>query len=567
MTPTSRAALAAALLALAACGGAEGVTGTEFPIDPPPTGPTAPTAPTAPNTGPTAVRITPRTTTLVPGASARLSAGATDAAGNLLPDASVTWVSLDATTVSAGAGGTIAALKVGNARIVAISGTGRDTAIVSVTTTPPPPVASVSVTPDVLTLAPGAGQQLAALARDGAGTPLTDRPIGWSSSAASIATVTANGYVRGVASGSALVVVAAEGRADTVHVTVRVPGSAPAPATVTSVSISPAAVELAIQGTQQLLVSAFDAEGQVMTGRPVTWTSAATGIATVSSSGRVTAVAAGTTTVRATVDGVTAEVAVRVTPPLATPATMTTSVSSVSIGAGATYDVTATLRDDDGAAVTGYDIAWSSANAAVATVSSTGRITAVANGTTKLTVTGSGLTAEVAVTVAGDASTVSVGITPSSFGSVGRVGASTVLLPSVLVAGDDDPAGLTTLQAIAIFSLADVPAGATVSSATLGITIDTAAVFGAPYGLGTLHAERTTAVDANAAAPAADAVLLASAPTPAIAAELKTLVQAALAAGDDYVAVRIRFASPSNANGQTDQLELAIGSLAVSWAR
>src|SRR5690606_21166504 len=143
----------------------------------------------------------------------------------------------------------------------------------------------------------------------------------------------------------------------------------------------------------------------------------------------------------------------------------------------------------------------------------------------------------------------------------------TVLLPSVLVLGDDDPAGLGALQAIAIFSLADVPAGAAITTARLDVSIDTAATFGKPYTLGALYAERTTTIDVATAAPGAGSVLLASKPTVAIAAELKTLVQAAIAAGDDYVAVRFRFAQAGNGNDQTDQLELAIGALAVSWSR
>lgn len=567
MTPISRAALAAALLALAACGGADGVTDPTLPIEPTiPTTPTTPTSPT-PTVPAAAVRISPRQTTLLPGASARLTASAMDAAGNLLPDATITWVSLDATTVSASAGGQVGGLKVGLARIVAISGAARDTAVVSVTTTPPPPVGSVAVTPQVLTIAPGAGQQLAALARDAGGTPLTDRPLAWSSTAPAVATVTAAGYVRGVATGSALVVVSSEARADTVRVTVSAPGGQPAQAIVTTVSIAPAALDLTVGGTQQLLASAFDAEGRAVSGRAVTWGSANGGVAAVSATGVVTAVAAGTTTVTATVDGVPAEITVRVSPPAPVPTSVVASATSLALVAGGTHDATATLRDQNGAAMGGYNIAWSTGNAAVATVSATGRITAVNNGTTTITASAAGLSARITVTVTGGsgASGGSLSLAASSFGSVAVSGGQTVLLPSVLVVGDDDPAGLSGLQAIAIFSLGGVPAGATISSAKLDVAIDTAATFGNPYALGALYAERTTTIDVATAAPGATSLLLASTATPAISAELRTLVQAAIAAGDDYVAIRFRFAQPSNANAQTDQVELAIGSLALSW--
>lgn len=566
MTPTFRAASAAALLALGACAGADGVTDPSLPIEPTiPTTPTTPTSPT-PTVAAAAVRIMPRQTTLVPGASARLTASATDAAGNLLPDATVTWVSLDATTASASAGGLVGGLKVGLARIVAISGAARDTAVVTVATTPPPPVGSVSVTPDVLTLAPGAGQQLAALTRDADGVPVTDRPMAWTSTAPAVATVTAAGYVRGVAAGSALVVVASEARADTVRVTVRVPGTQPAPAIVTTVSVAPAALDLVVGGTQQAAASAFDAEGSAVSGRTVTWASADAGIASVSASGVVSGLAEGTTTVTATIDGVAAELAVRVTPPAPAPTAIVTSAKTLALSAGATSDVTATVRDQTGAPMSGYNITWTTANAAVATVSATGRITAVNNGTTTITASAAGLTAKVTVTVTGGTSqSGSLSIAPGSFGSVALSSGGTVLLPGVLVAGDDDPAGLTGLQAIAIFPLASLPAGSTVGSATVGVTIDTLAAFGQPYALGALYAERTTVIDVATAAPGTGAVLLATAPTATLEANVTALVQAAIAAGDDYVAIRFRFAGATNANAQTDQIELAIGSLAITW--
>ena len=567
MTSITRVALAAALLALAGCSAADGLTDPPLPIEPVgPTDPTSPTSPTAPTVPAANLRITAPQTTLLPGANARLTASATDAAGNLLPEATITWVSLDATTVSASAGGLVGALKAGKARIIALSGSARDTAEVVVVTTPPPPVGSVSVTPHVLTIAPGAGQQLAALTRDTDGVPVTDRPVTWTSTAPAVATVTAAGYVRGVAGGSALVVVASEKKADTVRVSVRAPGTQPAPAIVTTVSIAPAAVDLTVGRTKPLTASAFDADGRAVSGRAAAWTSVNAGVASVSSSGTVTAVAEGTTTVRATIDGVTADVTVRVTAPAPVPGSIVVSTKTLALTAGGTADVTAQLLDQSGAPLAGYNIAWGTAHAGIATVTTTGRVTAVNNGTTTITASAAGISATITITVTGGSTPVSsMSVRASSYGSAGRSGTSTVLLPSVLIAGDDDPAKLTALQGIVIFSLADVPPGATLSSAKLAVTIDTAAAFGRPYALGALYAERTTTIDVNAAAPDAGSLFLASAPKASVTAELKALVQAALAAGDDYVAVRFRFAKATNANGQTDQLELAVGALVLGW--
>ena len=59
----------------------------------------------------------------------------------------------------------------------------------------PAPVASVSVTPAAATVIIGKTTQLAAVAKDTAGNVLTARAIAWTTSAASVATVDANGRV------------------------------------------------------------------------------------------------------------------------------------------------------------------------------------------------------------------------------------------------------------------------------------------------------------------------------------------------------------------------------------
>jgi uncharacterized protein YjdB len=54
---------------------------------------------------------------------------------------------------------------------------------------------------------------------------------------------------------------------------------------------------------QQLTVTPYDADGNVLTGRSCTWSSSDNTIATVSAAGRVTRVGLGTVTVTATCEG------------------------------------------------------------------------------------------------------------------------------------------------------------------------------------------------------------------------------------------------------------------------
>jgi len=75
------------------------------------------------------------------------------------------------------------------------------------------------------------------------------------------------------------------------------------PAPVATVAVSPATVSVGIGGTQQFSATLKDASGNVLTGRTVTWTSSALSVATITGSGLVTALLAGTTTIRATSEG------------------------------------------------------------------------------------------------------------------------------------------------------------------------------------------------------------------------------------------------------------------------
>ena len=82
-------------------------------------------------------------------------------------------------------------------------------------------VASVAVTPAVVTIGPTDTLRLIAVAKDAAGTPLTGRTITWSTSDPSRATVSTSGLVTGVAAGSATISATAEGKAGQSAITVK----------------------------------------------------------------------------------------------------------------------------------------------------------------------------------------------------------------------------------------------------------------------------------------------------------------------------------------------------------
>src|SRR5690348_5093837 len=90
----------------------------------------------------------------------------------------------------------------------------------SSTTTPPSPVASVSVLPAAATLLPGETLRLVATAMDASRDTLKDRHVSWRTSDAAVATVSATGLVTGVGSGSASITAVVESQSGASGVTV-----------------------------------------------------------------------------------------------------------------------------------------------------------------------------------------------------------------------------------------------------------------------------------------------------------------------------------------------------------
>ena len=160
----------------------------------------------------------------------------------------------------------------------------------------PPAVASVAVSGGGTDIVVGQTASLTATARDAKGNTLTGRTVAWTTSAQAIATVSSAGVVTGVAPGSATITATIEGKAGTAAVTVVVPP-------VATVTVTATATTLQAGQTTQATAVTRDGSNTVVTGRVVTWTSSDQAIATVSSSGVVAGVTAGTVTITATSEG------------------------------------------------------------------------------------------------------------------------------------------------------------------------------------------------------------------------------------------------------------------------
>ena len=163
---------------------------------------------------------------------------------------------------------------------------------------------------------------------------------------------------------------------------------------VVTVTVSPGTATLnSIGATTQL--SASSSSGATT----FTWNSSTASVATVSSTGLVTAMANGTTTITASVgsatsSGATVTVVQTVASIGLTPATGT-------LTAGQTLQLTATVEDAGGTAVTPA-LSWTSSDESIATVSSEGLVTGVDDGSTVISATQDGVSGTADVDVIRD---------------------------------------------------------------------------------------------------------------------------------------------------------------------
>lgn len=166
----------------------------------------------------------------------------------------------------------------------------------------------MTVTPTTAGIIIGNTTQLTATARSAAGAVLTGRPITWSSSAAAVATVDANGVVTGVAAGTASVTATSEGKTGTATITVQADIKP-----VASIAIAPPLDTLEAFSSELIGVVLRDAEGNLLFNRPVQWTVSNPAVAVIDPvEGMLSGVDRGNVTVTATSEGKSATAKVEV---------------------------------------------------------------------------------------------------------------------------------------------------------------------------------------------------------------------------------------------------------------
>ena len=276
---------------------------------------------------------------------------------NTTDSKTVTWKSSN-TSVATVSNGKITAVAPGTATIIATCGSKTATCTVTVKQ----PLNSIGLNTTNVSLNVGASHALTVSYNPSNTTD--SKTVTWKSSNTSVATIS-NGKITAIAPGTATITATCGGRTATCTVTVKQP--------LNKIVLSSTTLSMNVGGTQNLTVSYNPSN--TTDSKAVTWKSSNTKVATVSN-GKITAVAPGTAIITATCGGKTATCTVTVEK-VTTGIVISTKKLSMDIGTKNTLVV----LDDTGANVNNKDIVWKSSNNAIATVSSSGVVTAVSDGT------------------------------------------------------------------------------------------------------------------------------------------------------------------------------------------
>lgn len=261
------------------------------------------------------------------------------------------------------------------------------------TPTDPAPVATIQLLPNFDSVEVGGASKLfVVLLKDANGEELRNRTVEWSSSNEAVATVSADGQVHGVSTGQAIITAASEGKSTTANVKVILP--------VNTIVLTPDSLDVPLTRSGTIAIQLVGPAGQAITNRQITWASANTAVATVSSNGVVTPVALGQTTITATAGGKSASAKVVVKPEPLAGVRIVPSAPVLLVRLAQARQLTAECFNTTGQVLTGRDLKWFSNNPSVATVDvNTGIVQGLALGQAVITANCEGFLATVTVQV------------------------------------------------------------------------------------------------------------------------------------------------------------------------
>jgi len=371
----------------------------------------------APTILPTAVSVALSPTSIAIGAT---STGTATFTPSDATDQTVTWASSNTAIATVNpTTGVITAVAIGTATITATS-----IAVPTVASSATITVTAIIPTAITVALSPTSIAVNATSTATPTFTPsnTSNKSVNWLSSNTAVATVSSGGIVTAVAAGTATIT-ATSATTGTVSGSAIITVAATLP-TALDVTLSPTAIAIAATSTATPTFTPSNTSD-----KSVKWLSSNTAVATVTSGGIVTAIAAGTATITATSvasGSISGSAVITVNATLPTAISVALSPTAINVGATSTASTTFTPTNPSDKTVT-----WSSSNNAIATVTSGGIVTAVSAGTATISATSNAVS-----TVKGSAvitvnpvlpTAISVDLAPTSI-SIGSTSAASATL-------------------------------------------------------------------------------------------------------------------------------------------
>ncbi len=345
------------------------------------------------------IAVTPASPSIAKGTTQQLIATGTFS-DNTTQDLSTqaTWNSSNTSAATISSSGLATAVGAGSTLVSATMGGIAGSDALTVT---PATLLSISVTPTNPSMAKGTALQFAAtgIYSDNTTQNLTTS-VSWSSSSTGVATINASGLSVSAATGVTTISATLGTISGSTTLTVT-------QATLSSISITPVNPSNAKGTTRQFTATGTYSDGttQNLTAS-VTWGSANTTVATVSnaagSKGVASCLAAGTSTISATLGTISSSTTLTVTQATLLSISVTPANPSIASGTVQQFAATGTYTDGTTQVLTAA-VTWNTSNAAVATISnaagSNGLATSVAAGTATITATTGGVSGTASLTV------------------------------------------------------------------------------------------------------------------------------------------------------------------------
>lgn len=247
------------------------------------------------------------------------------------------------------------------------------------------PVTSVSLNKTSLSLKVGESETLSVIIRP---SNATDKTVIWTTSDSEVATVDSNGNVTAKKVGSATISATAGGRVASCSVEVNDSYIA-----VTDVTLNKTTLSLKV-GESETLIATVTPDNA--TDKTVAWSSSNTGIATVDSKGKVTAISSGTATITAKAGEKSTTCSIAVSENVIPVTAITLNKTTLPLQVGQSETLVATVEPDN---ATDKTVAWSSDDTSIVTVDDNGRVTAIKVGTASVSASAGSHSASCEVTV------------------------------------------------------------------------------------------------------------------------------------------------------------------------